>query len=203
MTPQAHLFLLGLAAAGQAARQPEGFKDAFFGCRGNETAPEQLHFNYAGDRGMTISWNTAAKLQFPTVRYGRGPLLDRIAFSEVSVTYPTSSTYSNHVFIDGLEPDTEYGFAVHCADEKDRHQFKTSLPAGHRRPYTFAFIADLGTMGPLGLTDNGQKDALSPGEITTMQSLSQFKDQFEFMWHGQLPFSSLPRAALMNWLFRW
>ncbi|CAL5866978.1 uncharacterized protein PFLUO_LOCUS1190 [Penicillium psychrofluorescens] len=190
MTPQAHLFLLGLAAAGQAARQPEGFKDAFFGCRGNETAPEQLHFNYAGDRGMTISWNTAAKLQFPTVRYGRGPLLDRIAFSEVSVTYPTSSTYSNHVFIDGLEPDTEYGFAVHCADEKDRHQFKTSLPAGHRRPYTFAFIADLGTMGPLGLTDNGQKDALSPGEITTMQSLSQFKDQFEFMWHdGDLAYA--------------
>ncbi|KAJ5585520.1 uncharacterized protein N7459_005320 [Penicillium hispanicum] len=190
MASQTFAVLLGLVAAGQAARLPTGFKDAFTGCRGNRTAPEQLHFNYAGDRGMTVSWNTAAKLQFPSVRYGRGSRLDRIAFSEVSVTYPTSSTYSNHVVIGGLDPDTEYSFAVHCANESDRHTFKTSLSAGNPRPYTFAFFGDLGTMGPLGLTDYGQKDALSPGETTTMQSLSQFKDQFDFMWHdGDLAYA--------------
>lgn len=179
MTSQALLFVLGLAAAGQATRLSESFNDVFLGCLGDETAPEQLHFNYACDHGMMISWNTAAKLQFPTVRYGQGSQLDQISFSQVSVTY------SNHVFIDGLEPDTEYSFAVHCADENDRHQFKTSLPAGNPRPYTFAFFGDLGTMGPLGLTDNDQKYALSPDEITTVQSLNKFKDQFEFMWHGQ------------------
>lgn len=119
-----------------------------------EMASEQLHFNYASDRGMTVSWNTAVKLQFPIGRYGRGSRFDQIASQKVSVTYPTSSTYSNHVFIDGLKPDTEYSSAVHCADENDRHQFKTSLPAGDPRPYTSAFFGDLGTMGPMGLTDN-------------------------------------------------
>ena len=175
------LFLLSLAAVGAA----RGLKNIHSECRGHATAPEQLHFNYAGDRGMTVSWNTEAKLQFPAVRYGKGPRLDQIAFSEISVTYPTSTTYSNHVFIDGLEPDTEYSFSVLCAEENDHHRFKTSLPAGNPRPYAFAFIGDLGTMGPLGLADYGQEDALSPGEITTMQSLRQFKDQFEFMWHGE------------------
>ncbi|KAJ5272798.1 hypothetical protein N7478_007923 [Penicillium angulare] len=175
------IFLLGLAAAGQAA---PSMKDFHRGCQGEKTTPEQLHFNYAGDRGMTISWNTKAKLEFPAVRYGRDRWLDQMVFSEVSVTYPTSTTYSNHVFIDGLEPDTEYSFSVLCADENDHHQFKTSIAPGNPRPYTFAFIGDLGTMGPLGLADYGQEDALSLGEITTMQSLSQFKDQFEFVWHG-------------------
>lgn len=177
--------LLAGVAIGRAMGRVIQIEDAYWGCAGNETAPEQLHFNYAGEHGMMVSWNTAAKLRFPTVRFGRGGWLDRIAFSEVSVTYPTSSTYNNHVFIGGLEPDTEYSFAVHCADESDVHKFKTSLPAGNRRPYSFAFFGDLGTMGPLGLADYGQKDALTPGEITTMQSLAQFKDQFEFMWHGQ------------------
>ncbi|KAJ5726626.1 uncharacterized protein N7483_007983 [Penicillium malachiteum] len=180
MTSQA-LLMLGLAAVGQAAK---GFKNNDSVCRGSETAPEQLHFNYAGDRGMTVSWNTASKLQSPTVRYGRGSQLNQVAYSDVSVTYPTSTTYSNHVFIDGLEPDTEYTFSVLCAEENDQHRFKTSLPAGNPRPYTFAYIADLGTMGSLGLSDYGQSDALSPGEITTMQSLMDFKDEFEFMWHN-------------------
>ena len=191
MNSHALVFYLGLVGIGHAAGLPAGLIDAFTGCRGDRTAPEQLHFNYAGDQGMTISWNTAEKLDFPTVRYGRGPWLNQLAFSNVSVTYPTSSTYNNHVFIDGLEPDTEYSFVVHCADVRDRHIFKTSLPAGNPRPYTFAFFGDLGTMGPLGLTSYGQKDALKPGETTTMESLSQFKDQFEFMWHGQF-FSSTP-----------
>ncbi|KAJ5093354.1 hypothetical protein N7456_009215 [Penicillium angulare] len=181
------IFLFGLAAAGQAA---PSMKDFHRTCQGEKTTPEQLHFNYAGDRGMTISWNTKAKLEFPAVRYGRDRWLDQIAFSEVSVTYPTSTTYSNHVFIDGLEPDTEYSFSVLCADENDHHRFKTSIAPGNPRPYTFAFIGDLGTMGPLGLADYGQEDALSPGEITTMQSLGQFKNQFEFVWHdGDLAYA--------------
>lgn len=176
--------LLSLAAIGYAISLPKAFQDTSLGCRGKNTAPEQLHFNYAGDRGMMISWNTEGKLKFPSVIYGRGRSLDQIAFSQVSVTYSTSTTYSNHVLIEDLEPDTEYNFVVHCANESDYHQFKTSLPAGNPRPYSFAFFGDLGTMGPLGLTSYNQTDALSPGEITTMQSLNHFKDQVEFMWHG-------------------
>ncbi|KAJ5939037.1 hypothetical protein N7466_002171 [Penicillium verhagenii] len=188
MTFQMLVSLLGFAAVGHTASLSAASKDASSNCRGDKTAPEQLHFNYAGDRGMVISWNTEAKLDFPTVRYGRGHSLNQIAFSEVSVTYPTSTTYSNHVLIEGLEPDTEYNFILQCADEQ--HTFKTSLPAGNDRPYSFAFIADLGTMGPLGLNSSDQEDALSPGEITTMQSLSQFKDEMEFVWHdGDLAYA--------------
>ncbi|KAJ5656194.1 hypothetical protein N7507_008144 [Penicillium longicatenatum] len=182
--------LLTLAAIGYAASLPTDSKDASLGCRGRKTAPEQLHFNYAGGRAMMISWNTEEKLEFPSVFYGRGRSLDQIAFSQVSVTYPTSTTYSNHVLIEGLKPDTEYNFAVQCAEENDHHRFKTSLPAGNPRPYSFAFFGDLGTMGPLGLTSYGKKDALSPGEITTIESLNRFKDQVEFMWHdGDLAYA--------------
>ncbi|KAJ5745944.1 hypothetical protein N7520_011126 [Penicillium odoratum] len=190
MTSQTIVSLLSLATIGYTASLPTGFKDALLECHGKKTAPEQLHFNYAGDRGMMISWNTQSKLEFPTVRYGRGSSLDEIAYSEISVTYPTSTTYSNHVLIEGLQPDTEYNFVVKCAEESDKHTFKTSLPVGNDRPYSFAFFGDLGTMGPLGLTSYGQEDALSPGEITTMQSLSQFTDQLEFMWHdGDLAYA--------------
>lgn len=173
------LLLLSLSVVGKAAGQVSN------GCNGSQTDPEQLHFNYAGEGGMMVSWNTATQLQSPSVRYGRDGCLDKVAYSDVSVTYPTSTTYNNHVLISGLEPDTVYTFAVHCAADNDTHQFKTSLAAGDSTPFGFAFFVDLGTMGPLGLTTYGQKAPLQPGETTTMQSLRQYMDQFDFLWQRE------------------
>lgn len=69
----------------------------------------QLRLAYAGPTGMVVSWNTYSKLERPTVRYGRTPwALTHSASSNISITYPTSTTYNNHVKITGLEPNTLY-----------------------------------------------------------------------------------------------
>ncbi len=75
----------------------------------NETAvmPMQIRLAYAGPTAMYVSWNTYSQISHPTVRFGRFSwALDRTASSDVSVTYPTSTTYNNHVKITGLEPGT-------------------------------------------------------------------------------------------------
>src|ERR1700760_4301041 len=66
----------------------------------NNTAPSQIRLAYAGTDGMAVSWNTNQKLSRPTVNYGsKKGTLDHQASSDISNTYPTSSTYSNHVVI--------------------------------------------------------------------------------------------------------
>ena len=79
------------------------------------TNPMQVRLAYAGDRGMSVSWNTKQKLSKPTVSFGAGGNLDRSASSDISITYPTSSTYNNHVTITGLEPDTRYHYRLGAA----------------------------------------------------------------------------------------
>lgn len=59
---------------------------------------QQVRMSYHGDRGMKISWNTLSQLAAPSVGYGTTMELELgVATSEESRTYPTSSTYSNHV----------------------------------------------------------------------------------------------------------
>src|SRR5439155_1497559 len=57
-----------------------------------DTAPQQIRLAYAGDHGMTVSWNTNQMLTNPTVDFGlRTDHLERSASSDISITYPTSS----------------------------------------------------------------------------------------------------------------
>jgi hypothetical protein len=75
----------------------------------NATINSQVRLAYAGDTGMYVSWNTFMKLSNPTVKYGLTPNhLNESASSNVSITYPTSLTYNNHVKVTGLKPDTTY-----------------------------------------------------------------------------------------------
>lgn len=150
--------------------------------------PMQLRLAYAGSTGMVVSWNTFSRLSKPTVRYGRSPkALDHIASSEVSVTYPTSTTYNNHVKITGLEPNTEYYYMPDHG--KDPRSFRTSRPSGDYTPYTVAYVADMGLMGPDGLTTHvgtGAANPLGPHDKNTIQSLEENIPHFDFLWHGKL-----------------
>jgi len=106
---------------------------------------------------MYVSWNTFTKLNNPTVKYGLSPSsLDKSASSDVSITYPTSLTYNNHVKITGLRPDTTFYYAPIGMLEGDAaalpFTFRTGRPAGDGTPYSVAVVVDLGTMGPQGLT---------------------------------------------------
>lgn len=159
----------------------------------NDTINSQVRVAYATDRGMRVSWNTFDKVSRPVVHYGRSPhhLCNR-ASSDVSVTYPTSLTYNNHVTIKGLKPDTTYYYLpshlLHDNSTTAPYSFRTSRSAGDGTPYSVAVIIDLGTMGPKGLTTSaGQtvnpNNILKPGENNTMQSLEKLLPTYDFMLH--------------------
>lgn len=158
----------------------------------NNTINSQLRLAYAGSTGMFVSWNTFEKLEKPTVHYGLSPWsLNKTASSDVSVTYPTSLTYNNHVKITGLEPDTTYYYLPEHLLHMETilpYAFKTSRPAGDQSSFAIAYIADMGTMGPQGLTTTAgsgvsSNNTLKPGEINTVQSLDAFGPSYEFLWH--------------------
>lgn len=154
----------------------------------NETVPMQLRLAYAGDTGMVVSWNTYSKLSEPTVQYGLDPknLCSR-ATSNVSVTYPTSTTYNNHVQITGLRPDTLYYYQPQYSNSSTPFTFRTSRPAGNHQPYSVAVVVDLGTMGADGLTTHvgtGAANPLKPGERNTIQALKDSQSAWDFVWHA-------------------
>ncbi|KAM6493398.1 Metallo-dependent phosphatase-like protein [Amanita muscaria] len=147
----------------------------------------QLRLAYAGPTGMVVSWNTFSKLSRPTVRYGREPkALAHTAFSTVSVTYPTSLTYNNHVKLTGLQPNTQYYYLPEFSNSTVPYTFKTSRAAGDDTPYTVAFVADLGLIGPDGLTTSvgtGAANPLGPNDSNTIQSIENSLSNVDFLWH--------------------
>ncbi|KAK9241883.1 purple acid phosphatase-like protein [Lipomyces tetrasporus] len=78
----------------------------------NKLEPLQHRLAYAGTTGMTVSWNTYEKVDEPTVYYGTDSWdLSSYATGE-SVTFQTSLTWSNHVKVTGLQPNTQYFYVV-------------------------------------------------------------------------------------------
>lgn len=138
---------------------------------------------------MIVSWNTYSKLDRPTVSFGEHPnQLYRQAFSDISITYPTSTTYNNHVKLDGLQPNTLYYYLPEYSNATTPYTFRTSREAGDKTPFSVAYVADLGTMGPDGLTTHvgtGAANPLQPGETNTIQSLADFQSDYDFVWHGK------------------
>jgi hypothetical protein len=66
----------------------------------NATTPTQIRIAYGGPGKMAVSWNTNQKLSAPTVAYGlQASGLTLSASSNISNTYATSTTYSNHVVL--------------------------------------------------------------------------------------------------------
>lgn len=152
----------------------------------NNTNPIQIRLAYAGDKSMSVSWNTKQKLTKPTVFYGDGKL-DKSASSSSaeSVTYATSSTFNNHVTITGLKSDTRYSYMPQCGHRA--YSFTTPRSIGKGDKMKFAMVGDLGTMGPDGLSETvgtGAGNPLKPGEQNTIDSLHSLKDKYDFVWHG-------------------
>jgi hypothetical protein len=152
----------------------------------------QIRLAYHGDNGMMVSWNTFHKLGKPTVHFGLSASnLNETASSKISVTYPTSLTYNNHVLLTGLSPNTTYFYLpAHLADSHSSvpYNFTTSRVAGDMTPFSIAVVVDLGTMGTRGLTTSAgtgvkPQNILKPGETNTIESLTKYRNDFDFIWH--------------------
>jgi hypothetical protein len=160
----------------------------------NTTINSQVRLAYAGSTGMYVSWNTFSHLDNPTVKYGLTPAMDQSASSNVSVTYPTSLTYNNHVKITGLLPDTLYYYLpmsmLTDSTTNPPYTFRTARLPGDAAEYSVAVVVDLGTMGPQGLTPSAGKgvaktNILAPGDNNTIQSLAAVNSQYDFLWHRE------------------
>ncbi|KAF2020392.1 Metallo-dependent phosphatase [Aaosphaeria arxii CBS 175.79] len=152
----------------------------------------QIRLAYAGSTGMFISWNTFKQISNPTVHYGLSAnSLNMSSSSNVSITYPTSLTYNNHVKLSGLKPDTLYYYSPEQLINTTYTApltFKTSRIAGTSKEFSVAVVIDMGTMGSKGLTTSAGKgispnNILQQGETNTIESLAQHADAFDFMWH--------------------
>ncbi|KAK9236927.1 Metallo-dependent phosphatase-like protein [Lipomyces kononenkoae] len=153
----------------------------------NPVEPLQHRLAYAGTTGMTVSWNTYEQISEPIVYYGTNVwnLTDFATGS--SVTYNTSLTWSNHVKITGLTPDTQYYYIVshtNCynCSELAPYTFTTARESGNTTPFTVAVAVDLGVMGSTGLSTTS-KGKITANETNTIQSLTRYLDGFDFLWH--------------------
>ncbi|KAL7666179.1 Purple acid phosphatase [[Candida] zeylanoides] len=148
-------------------------------------APTQQRLAYLGDTGMTVSWNTYEALAAPSVRYGlAADALTEVAHSAESVTYQTSTTWSNHVELTGLSPATTYYYQVQ--NDANVYSFTTAKPAGATDAFSFGVVIDMGTMGELGLSDKGAKGeagVLAKGERNTVEALAASLSEYDFLWH--------------------
>ncbi|KAL2126354.1 hypothetical protein VTI74DRAFT_1133 [Chaetomium olivicolor] len=150
-----------VATAGTALAAPNCPRDP--GQCTDTTAPTQIRVAYAGDKGMAVSWKTNSQLTNPT---------------------QTSSTWNNYVVLTDLEDDATYFYKPACSDVT--YTFTTSRKAGKKTPFSFAMLGDMGTFGPDGLSSTvgkGAANPLKPGDLTTIQSLTSYKDSYDFIWH--------------------
>lgn len=155
----------------------------------NPVEPLQQRIAIINSTAMAISWNTYGPLNDTEaiVEYGFDPLdLEYIAGS-VQTTFETSRTYSHHATLTGLQPKTVYHYRVahtNCfgCSYIPTYTFKTPREPGCDEPYTIAVLADMGLMGPDGLTNStglGAGGALADDETNTIQALTELRDDFE------------------------
>lgn len=138
---------------------------------------------------MAISWNTYTSLKPSTanVEYGHDPLFLSHSVGSVETTFETSRTYSHHATITGLKPNTVYHYRVahtNCfaCSYIPTYTFKTPREPGCEEAYTIAVLADMGLMGPNGLTNvtgKGSGGTLEDDETNLIQALTELRDDYD------------------------
>jgi 3',5'-cyclic AMP phosphodiesterase CpdA len=53
-----------------------------------------------------------------------------------------SAQFQHEIKVDGLDPDTEYGYTVKYGNNEASYSFKTAPEPGTRKPFTFAYASD-------------------------------------------------------------
>lgn len=146
---------------------------------------------------MAISWNTYTPLNDTeaVVHYGTDPLELDFTTGSRQTTFETSRTWSHHALLTGLEAGKTYHYRVaytNCfaCSTLPTYTFTTALERGDCAPYSVAVVADMGLMGPDGLTDvagEGAAGTLGPNETNTIQSMVQSLDAYEHISESASP----------------
>ncbi|RFU76078.1 acid phosphatase [Trichoderma arundinaceum] len=161
------------------------------------TTPVQQRIALNGPNSVSIGWNTYKQLSEPCVTYGTSnSSLTEKACSQLSVTYPTSRTWSNSVTLNDLSPATAYYYKIASTNSSVDHFFSPRI-AGDKTPFSINAIIDLGVVGPDGYTiqnDQMKRDiipTIDPSlNHTTIQRLANTVNDYEFVIHpGDLAYA--------------
>ncbi len=69
-----------------------------------------------------------------------------------------AATTHHEIAVTGLKADTAYKYEIAYGDRKDAHNFRTAVPEGSRKPFTFGFTADTRAVTGGGENDLGAVD---------------------------------------------
>lgn len=87
----------------------------------------------------------------------------------------------------GLLPYTTYYYLPQYSNATTPYTFTTARAAGDTTPYTMGVVVDMGTFGALGLSTvvgTGAANPLAVNEQTTIASLTEMIDSYEFIVHA-------------------
>ncbi|KAH7390743.1 Metallo-dependent phosphatase-like protein [Phaeosphaeria sp. MPI-PUGE-AT-0046c] len=163
----------------------------------DKTTPVQQRLAVKGLNAVSVGWNTYQKVTQSCVEYGTSSdALTSKQCSTSSVTYPTSRTYSNTVFLTGLTPATTYYYKISSGNSSVDRFFSPRLP-GDKTPFSITATPDLGVYGADGFTikgDQSKRDTIPQIEPslnhTTIDHLARTVDEYEFVLHpGDLAYA--------------
>ncbi|CAN8096484.1 unnamed protein product [Discula destructiva] len=156
------------------------------------TTPTQQRLAISGLNSISVGWNTYEELAQPCVEYGmRSNNLSLKACSQISVTYPTSRTWSNTVILNSLKPATTYFYKI-VSTNSTTQSFLSPRTPGDKTPFTTNVVIDLGVYGADGFTVDVDGDAgrkLSIPDVdpslnhTTIGRLQDTFDDYEWVLH--------------------
>lgn len=139
-----------------------------------------------------MGWNTYERLASPCVQYGTTSTnLSLEACSTISVTYNTSRTWSNTVYLPNLTPATNYFYKIVSTNSSVESFFSPRTP-GDKTPFTTSVVIDLGVYGTDGFTVDADGDPNSKFFIpevdpslnhTTIGRLADNFNDFEWVLH--------------------
>ena len=156
---------------------------------------------------VSIGWNTYEQLSQPCVQYGLSSSdLTSEACSSVSVTYPTSRTWSNSVTLTGLNPATTYYYKIVSTNSSVEHFFSPRV-AGDKTPFTMNAVIDLGVYGADGYTiemDQSKRDTIPTVDPslnhTTIGRLADTVNDYELIVHpGDFAYADDWYLTPANW----
>ncbi|UZJ55797.1 hypothetical protein CBS101457_005117 [Exobasidium rhododendri] len=152
----------------------------------DKSTPVQQRVSFHGPESISVAWNTFQQTSKPCVQYGTSTNnMNQVACSTVSITYPSSRTWSNLVTINNLKAATVYYYKV-VSTNSTVAQFMSPRSAGDKTSFKMVTLADLGLYGLDGYTTTKRELIPQVDPVlnhTTIGRLANTVNDYEFIIH--------------------